>query len=137
MLCGVTCQAACVSFSVAGGGPQAALPPRCQSAGSKAQGLGPGDSVQPDAFTALPGDCPFPLRLFSVTGDPLHGAEAVPWVHSAREGLHAALPGAQRTGPSWPGSPHLPAPQGSTGVGDAQQSPDGPWAEGRPAAASR
>lgn len=92
--------------------------------------MGPGNSVWPETFAPLPADHSLPPCLFLITGAPHHGAEAAPWVHSAREHLHAALPRAQRT--LLDRAPHLP----HLGQGDVQQSPSGPWAEGHPVAAA-
>lgn len=115
---------------VAGGGPQAALPPHHHSTGSEAQGLGPGNGVWPEDFTPLLGDCPFPLSLFPISSVPLHRVEAAPRVCSAREGCTP-----QRTEPSPGWSPHLPPPRDSTQAGGHSAESHGPWAEGHPAVA--
>ena len=118
----VTCQAARVS-SVAGGAPQAALPPRHQSAGSEAQGLGPGNGVWPEAFTPLPWRLSLSPELVpSFQCPPPWGRSHIPGP-LCQGGLHAMLPGAQRTGPSLTGCPISPHFGAAPRQGDIQQIP--------------
>lgn len=109
--------------SVAGGGPQAALPPHHHSTGSEAQGLGPGNGIWPEDFIPLLGDCPFPLSLFPISSVPLHRVEAAPRVCSAREGCTPLSPGPEGQNPLQDGHPISPHLGTAPRQGDIQQSP--------------